>query len=315
MPKCGQRRCAAKDLPIPRSAFTLIELLVVIVIIAILAAMLLSSLSRAKEAGRTAVCKSNLRQWGMATRMYLNDFNAYPAYLIQSTTLLPGSSPPRNNLFWYECLEPYSGGKWPRWNDQHKRVEPNQTVAVCPSFARIRDWSNPAYLGSYGYNAQGITNNNGPGFGLSGAIFMEVGRNLAFVREDQVVNPSDMIAIGDAIITYSDFNLFGDPPTKYDGAILLSPIEDMAPAADAEVMWIELGLGVPGLNHLTPALYKAVAANKARHWSQFNVVCCDGHVEHLKPEKLFDIRRDGVLKRWNRDDLPHRESIPGYAPR
>jgi prepilin-type N-terminal cleavage/methylation domain-containing protein/prepilin-type processing-associated H-X9-DG protein len=83
------RRC--KESPGKNSGFTLIELLVVIAIIAILASMLLPALSKAKEAGRRIACANDIRQLGLAARMFVDDNEGrFPARVLGTP---PGAWP------------------------------------------------------------------------------------------------------------------------------------------------------------------------------------------------------------------------------
>jgi len=58
-----------------RKGFTILELQVVIAIIAILAAILFPVCAQARDAARSASCKSKLKQIGAGSMMYTQDYD------------------------------------------------------------------------------------------------------------------------------------------------------------------------------------------------------------------------------------------------
>ena len=81
---------------VSRNAFTLVELLVVIAIIALLMGILLPALTAARRQAQATVCRSNLRQIGLAANFYAEAWNFF---LPRGTSL--------SSKTWFQLFMPY----------------------------------------------------------------------------------------------------------------------------------------------------------------------------------------------------------------
>jgi prepilin-type N-terminal cleavage/methylation domain-containing protein/prepilin-type processing-associated H-X9-DG protein len=110
-----------------KRAFTLIELLVVIAIIAVLMGILMPALSKVRKQGRFIVCKSNLKQYGVGGRMYMDDNDdKFPNP--QTWLFREGSSGGgiMNECDWHDARRIADGGLW--------YYLKNMDVHMCPTF-------------------------------------------------------------------------------------------------------------------------------------------------------------------------------------
>jgi prepilin-type N-terminal cleavage/methylation domain-containing protein len=89
------------------AGFSLIELLVVIGIIAVLIGILLPVLGRVREAGKAAVCMSNMRQLALATTAYSSDHKQFLPQPHQERTGLGDIA--AGEALWFNALDYYLG--------------------------------------------------------------------------------------------------------------------------------------------------------------------------------------------------------------
>jgi prepilin-type N-terminal cleavage/methylation domain-containing protein/prepilin-type processing-associated H-X9-DG protein len=252
-----------------QKGFTLIELLVVIAIIAILAAMLLPALNRAKSEAQSAKCKSNLRQFGLALKMYVDENQQqYPFWHVGEG----------GDYGWETSLEPYLRLSWT-----------NRSVH-CPAYkGRILHIPGSLDFGSfditsYGYNHRGtggetlglgaLVNYPGPGETNHPGVFPDPPPTT----EAQIKIPTEMVAIADSILysaSYSTNDSDGDDRAQ--------------PLIYPTYTWLPKCLQQP-----------------PQHGLNFNVLFCDGHVAAVRIREMFDVRKNA--RYWNNDHEPHPET-------
>ena len=247
-------------------AFTVVELIVLAGVIAILASMLYPAVCRTKLAARSAKCKANLHQLGLALRMYVDDFVTYP--LLSSPI-----DPTRSTGPWKE---------WPHELAPYLQVAVNQALSdrsfFCTERPRTQSGrrgtltntkSGPAY-NAYGYNGSGCAADADPyGLGLGNPTWMDPASSrwvydgrlrLIETSESKVKQPDDMIAI-----TCSD---------------------------------------LPEQRSVGPAFVLAQFWPARSHGGGANVLFCDTHVGYGNQGKWIE-RTDPARRRWNNDHEPH----------
>ncbi|MGE4564707.1 MAG: DUF1559 domain-containing protein [Victivallaceae bacterium] len=182
-----------------RRIFTLIELLVVIAIIAILASMLLPALNQARERGKSANCQGTLKQHGVATQQYLQDYDYFPS--LNNNKGVP------DRLSWKFAMAPYLGITLdPAITNGKLQTALGKGAFRCPSWINgnnvfsdvqymITD-NAAAYRGGYGYNMPSLY-----GLGYTSASGV-----VSWVKTNRIRTPSETVCTIDAAC----------PPTKND---------------------------------------------------------------------------------------------------
>jgi len=169
----------------PAPAFTLIELLVVIAIIAILAAMLLPSLARAKQTAKRIDCLNNLKQFGIAQKLYNDDFN--------------GQYPDRGGT----AAQP---NRWPQ--QMYDNYGHNVKMLLCPSEATNAPMTYqtdhvdfPADASPRSYLMNGFNDIYSEKLGISGTDWPDLEAAIVAdptsVKEQDIVHVSETVVLGE----------------------------------------------------------------------------------------------------------------------
>jgi prepilin-type N-terminal cleavage/methylation domain-containing protein/prepilin-type processing-associated H-X9-DG protein len=253
-----------------RRAFTLIELLVVIAIIAILAAILFPVFAQAREKARAITCVSNMKQIGLATLMYIQDYDETFPYAQGNDQ---AARPTAANL-----VDPYIKAGNLNVNDLGGNAWPETSVWVCPDGKTYDHGGDVDGYFAYAYNFLYLTdvnasNNFVPNWTDNQAdwgiwAWNQPGRTLAAVD-----HPS-------ATVMWVDAG-HSDGPN--------APVGCGAYGGHCDT-WVTLMTPLALVNN-GPTDWLSIA--DPRHSQMANIAWCDGHVKSMRFEAFFG-RWDGT---------------------
>lgn len=193
----------------PNAAFSLIELMVVIGIIALLGGILVPAVEVLREKGKETACANNIRQWGQAMSMYLDEHRG----------VFPTDGTTDDVTAWYNVLPPYIGvDTFETLKGRGKAPCPGigKSIYICPA-APIDSQK----VGNYASGAQST-------FSLSYAL------NYWISAPKQDLAFSDRIRLSQ--IRYPDaFVVFSEPKSDGNKTVAINLVN--APTASVPAFW------------------------------------------------------------------------------
>ena len=260
--------------------FTLIELLIVIGIIALLMAIMVPALNRAKEHANNVVCQSNLKQYGIASRMYLDDNDgcfASPHFWLFAERFAEDGILKFN---------PDAGCQWCNEENWRELQDDNQMGFMWPYFKNAKLHLCPTFKGYAKVRGQEETaceNADNPQYSYSQNMFLGIdgdnyideeagdpwvpywGNKTTALKENQVIHPAN-------IFHFSEENMWLIPDQSdtvlNDTALLIKPT---AVGSDAFATY-----------HFCPSGDVDQLKGKA------NIVFVDGHVGSISAKEAAE---------------------------
>jgi prepilin-type N-terminal cleavage/methylation domain-containing protein/prepilin-type processing-associated H-X9-DG protein len=282
-----------------KHVFTLIELLVVIAIIAILAAILFPVFAQAREKARAISCLSNLRNIGLATMQYIQDYDeTYPLGYMYDGTNWGGT-------MWTVGLGPYLQ-KYGDTNTQFVDGAVRGTsVLVCPSFRPAID-ANGVAIGSgqvgIGYAINKTQLNTPWNAGLPSGL-----NGFAGVSQASLVAPANLVAFAETAVVggNGDTNVANgadqnwcdpnNPVQASCGPFLFKPLQWTNKPNQSTGWDFDIPGGFAGQSN---GDYQRRRRPDFRHTQRCNVMFADGHAKAVGPNTL-------TAKIGSSDDIWH----------